>query len=105
MLKARLYRPDRTPTQSAPEGEARPWALEFEPQAARFLDPLTGWTGSRDARSQVVLRFETREQALDFARRRGLDVHQQAEAPAKTRRAAKTYADNFSYDRPDPWTH
>lgn len=95
-MEARIYRPARTAMQS---GRARTaaWRLEFEPEAAKRLDALMGWTGSADMRGQVRLDFPSREAAAAFCDKRGIAyrVHEPRERKTK----AKSYADNFRYDR------
>jgi hypothetical protein len=45
------------------------WALEFEPRARPFIEPLMGWTGGTDTLAQVRLRFPSREAAIAYANR------------------------------------
>ncbi len=54
-------------------GEARTneWVLEFSPASPSAIDPLMGWTSSRDMRSQVRLEFDTKDEAIDYAQRNG----------------------------------
>ena len=56
-----------------------------------------GWTGSSDTRAQLRLRFDSREQAVAYAERKGLDytVHE----PHVRRVKPKNYAEKFSYRR------
>src|SRR5437763_5692053 len=49
------------------------WLLEYEPQSAPFIEPLMGWTGSADPMAQMRLSFPTREAAVAYAERQGLD--------------------------------
>lgn len=89
---ARIYRPAKSAGSSG-RAKTRSWILEFEPAAARLPDRLVGWAGSRDTRQQVRLRFATREAAVEYCRRHGIDYelaepHDQAFRP-------KTYAENF----------
>lgn len=66
-------------------------------------DPLMGWTSAQDTRRQIRLRFEALGQALDFARKHGLEVDlEDAHAPGRVETA---YAENFAYDRLIPWSH
>ena len=46
--------------------------LDYEPEAAREIDPLMGWTSSRDMKSQLRLSFETKEEAVAYAERNGI---------------------------------
>ena len=67
-MAARIFRRSKNAMQS---GRARTdeWVLEFESHAARRPDPLMGWSGGADTQSQVLLTFETLEQARDYAER------------------------------------
>jgi hypothetical protein len=103
-MLARIYRPAKTAMQS---GTARTesWILEFAPEQARRIDPLMGWTGSGDTRSQVQLEFPSKEAAVEYAQRHGIPA--QVFEP-KTRKAnirAKGYGANFAHDRRGAWTH
>jgi hypothetical protein len=93
---ARIYKPAKSAMQS---GRARThgWVLEFEPGAAKRPDALMGWAGSADTWGQVQLRFATQEEALAYARHRGIAV--ECGMPQESRIRPKAYADNFKYDR------
>jgi hypothetical protein len=64
---------------------------------------LMGWTSSADTSGQVRLSFETKEQAIAFARRHGV-AHRVVE-PQEAKRVIKAYGDNFSFRRKEPWSH
>jgi hypothetical protein len=101
-VTARIYSPARTPTQS---GRARTgqWLVVFEPQAARTIEPLMGYTSSTDTQAQVKLEFATEADAVAWCRRNGIDYTVQR--PNAPRRRAMTYAENFAFNRKAPWTH
>ena len=101
-MRARIYRPTKTAMQS---GKARThnWVLEFEPEAPVSQDPLMGWSGSADMRSQVELEFDTAEDAVAYARKHGLAY--QVFEPSPSVAKPKSYSDNFRYDRKIPWSH
>jgi ETC complex I subunit conserved region len=68
---AYIYQPARSPMQS---GLARlhEWVLEFAPWSAAEIEPLMGWTSSRDPFASIPrLRFPDRESAIAFAERHG----------------------------------
>jgi hypothetical protein len=96
-MQVRIYRPAKTAMQSGPAGNAKVWVLEYEPAAPKMPDPLMGWLGSGDTRQQLRLKFHTREEAVAYAIRNGLD-YQVAEEPKKPFRP-KSYADNFRSDK------
>ncbi|MDB5445487.1 MAG: NADH-ubiquinone oxidoreductase-related protein [Phenylobacterium sp.] len=102
-MLARIYRPSRTAMQSG-KAKTRDWVLEFEPKDALRPDPLMGWTQTGDTESsQVVLSFDTKEEAVRYAEQHGIAFQLIDSKPAK--RIIKAYADNFAFGRKYPWTH
>lgn len=78
---ARIFRPSRSVTTSGPA--PKEWKLVFETRSASFIEPLMGYTGSRDALKQVELRFPTLASAIRYAERQGLAYVVQAERPRR----------------------
>jgi hypothetical protein len=97
MAQARIYRPSKTAMQSG-RAKTRKWLLDYEIATPRAPDPLMGWSSAADTLNEVTLRFDTLDEAIEFATRRGLDyaVTEQQQPRFKP----KSYADNFRYDRP-----
>lgn len=79
------------------------WVLEFDPELPRKIEPMMGYTSSRDMRSQIRLVFETREEAIAYAERNSIEFRIQE--PKEASRRQISYSDNFRYDRKTPWTH
>ncbi len=92
MTEARIYRPAQTAMQSG-HANTRKWVLEFEPAAAKIIDPLMGWTGSADTLEQVHMTFDSKDEAVAFAEKNGLAFRVQE--PKARRIRPKNYADNF----------
>ncbi|MCP1197949.1 ETC complex I subunit [Notoacmeibacter sp. MSK16QG-6] len=101
-MSARIYSPAKTAMQSGRAKTGR-WLLEFEPQERRAIDPLMGYTSSSDMTSQVRLWFDTKEEAVAYAKREGIAYR--VDEPKERARHTISYADNFRYDRKTPWTH
>lgn len=99
---ARIYRPAKTAMQSG-KANAAHWVLEFEASAPTRPDVLMGWTSTTEPNGQVRLYFDTREQAIEFARTRNIP-HVVAE-PREPKRILKSYGDNFAFRRKEPWSH
>ena len=99
---AKIYRPSKTAMQSG-RAKSKAWVLEFEPSQAKRPDPLMGWTSSGDTRRQIHLDFETKEEAIAYAKRYGIAF--QVRDARETPRQIKSYASNFSADRKIPWSH
>ena len=100
----RIYQPSRNAMQSG-TARSRKWVLEFPPKDSRELDPLMGWTSSRDTQAQVRLRFDTRKQAEDYASEHGLDYVVQEPHRRAPNVRPRGYGENFATDRRMPWTH
>ena len=101
-MTARIYRPAKTAMQSG-QAKTREWVLDYEPEEPRVVESLMGWTSSGDMKSQLQLRFATREEAVACAERHGIPYQVQDVKPAA--RKGLSYADNFSSSRRTPWTH
>ena len=100
-MTARIYLPARNAMQS---GQAKDqWVLEFEPESPRQIRAVDGLDGSSDMRSQVRLRFATKEEAIAYATRAGLAYR--VEEPKPATRKFVSYSDNFRAGRPTPWSH
>jgi hypothetical protein len=92
MTTARISEVQRKTTQSGKANAGR-WLLEFEREQPLRPDPLTGWNGSTDTNPQVRLTFDTKESAIAYAQRHGLDYHLIPAPPVTLKLQA--YADNF----------
>ena len=101
-MQVRIFRPAKTAMQSGHAGTRR-WALEFEPDAPRRVEPLMGWTSSSDMRSQVRLSFASKDEAVAYAKKQGYMYR--IDEPRERPPPRKAYADNFRYTRVGPWTH
>ena len=101
-MLARIYKPARNAMQSG-QANAKDWVLEFEPEEARRIDPLMGWSGSGDTKAQVLLAFASREEAVAYAER--YRIAYQVFEPKEPKRTVRAYADNFKYTRKGQWTH
>ena len=101
-MTARIYQPARTAMQSG-TAKTKEWVLDYEPETARMVEPLMGWTSSSDMKQQVRLSFDTKEEAIAYCERHGI-AYQVFESTLG-KRARISYSDNFAYTRRSPWTH
>jgi len=64
-----------------------------------------GWTSSSDTQSQVKLRFDSKEAALDYAEGKGITAV--VTEPKKRKPVIRKggYGDNFATNRRSVWTH
>lgn len=92
MTVARISEIDRRTTQSG-RANSGLWLLEFERTEPQLPDPLTGWNGSGDTKTQVKLTFQTKEEAVAYADRHNIAYHIVPASPVKLK--IQAYADNF----------
>lgn len=91
-MAARIFQRIKSSTSSGKANLGR-WMLEFERAEPERPDPLTGWAGSGDTRTQVKLSFASLEEAQAYAQREGIDAH--VVLPAASKLRIQAYADNF----------
>lgn len=91
-MKARIFQKPKNAMQSGRAGTQR-WMLEFAPAEARKADPLMGWAGSGDTQRQLRLGFASREEAVAYAEKYGIDA--EITSTPERRLKIQAYADNF----------
>jgi NADH dehydrogenase (ubiquinone) Fe-S protein 4 len=91
MKKAKIYIPAKSAMQSV-KGNANKWILEFETQDTG-INPMMGWETSTDTMSEVKLEFDSKELAIDFAKKNNIEYY--IIEPQKSKIVKKSYADNF----------
>ena len=101
-MRARIYQPAKNAMQSG-KARTKAWLLEFEPERAREIDPLMGWTSSDDMRQQVQLEFDSADEAKAYADKNGIPY--QVFEPHRPVVRPKSYSENFRFDRKVPWSH
>ena len=103
-MRARIYQPARTAMQSG-TAKTKSWVLEFPQSTPREVDPLMGWTSSSDTQAQVRLTFDSKEEAVEYARDNGIDAVVQEPKKRKANIRPGGYGDNFATNRRGVWTH
>tara|TARA_A100001011_G_C14137593_1_gene768299 strand:+ start:25 stop:309 length:285 start_codon:yes stop_codon:yes gene_type:complete len=91
MKKAKIYIPAKSAMQSG-KGKQKKWVLEFDSKDTK-INPLMGWESSTDTMSEVVLKFSTKEKAIEYAKKNGITFR--VVEPKKKNYVIKSYADNF----------
>ena len=91
MKKAKIYIPSKTAMQSG-RGKLKKWLLEFETKDPS-INPLMGWETSTDTLEEVILKFSTKEQAIEYAERNNISYT--VIDPKKKEFVIKSYANNF----------
>ena len=91
MKKAKIYIPTKSATQSG-RGKLKKWVLEFKTKDPS-INPLMGWETSSDTLEEVVLKFSSKEKAIEYAKKNNISYS--IIKPNKKRFVIKSYADNF----------
>ena len=91
MKKARIYIPSKTAMQSG-RGKLKKWVLEFDTRDPS-INPLMGWETSTDTLEEVILKFTTKEKAIEYAKKNNISYS--VIEPNKKKFVIKSYADNF----------
>ena len=62
-----------------------------------------GWNSSHDTKTQIRIFFETKHQAIAWAKKNNYQFF--VEEPKIKKIKPKSYSSNFDYNRKEPWTH
>ena len=91
MNKAKIYIPSKSAMQSG-KGKNNKWLLEFNNNRTEN-DHLMNWISSNDTQSQVKIFFNTKDEAIAYAKKNNIkfDIIE----PKKSKLIIKSYADNF----------
>ena len=91
MKKAKIYIPTKTAMQSG-RGKQKKWILEFDTKDTK-TNPLMGWESGTDTLEEVLLKFSSKEKAIEYAKKNSISY--KIIKPKKTNFVIKSYADNF----------
>ena len=94
MKKAKIYIPAKTAMQSG-RGKLKNWVLEFITKDPS-INPLMGWETSTDTLEEVILKFPSKEKAIEYAEKNNISYN--IIEPNKKEFVIKSYADNFQKD-------
>ena len=101
-IEALIYKPAKSAMQSGYLVKDF-WELKFLQNSKINIDPLMGWSGSSDTRKQIILKFQSCDEAIEYAENNNISYKLLDEKSKKIK--PKSYADNFSYKRKGLWTH
>ena len=76
-------------------GKLKYWLLEFTTKDPS-VNPLMGWETSTDTLEEVVLKFPSKEKAIEYAKKNNISYN--VIEPKKKEFVIKSYADNFLKD-------
>ena len=94
MKRAKIFIPSKTAMQSG-RGKTKKWVLAFDTKNTK-TNPLMGWESGEDTMSEVILNFNSKEKAIEYAKKNNI-IYQVIE-PKKSEFIIKSYSDNFLKD-------
>ena len=66
-MTIKIYKPAKTAMQSG-LGKTKKWLAEYISEIDTDKDSLMGWNSSSDTKSQIKIFFDTKEQAINWAK-------------------------------------
>lgn len=90
-MKAIIYKPAKSASQAGLKN-TQMWVLEYEKQP-KFIETLNGWTGSKSTSSQVIMKFDTVDEATRFAKCNNIPY--EVIEPKRPKFKPSIYANNF----------
>ena len=101
-MTIKIYVPVKTSMQSG-LGKSKKWLAEYVSNSEKVKDTLMGWNSSLDTKSQIRLFFDTKDQAIEWAKKNNYQYFVQE--PKRKKIKPKNYASNFDINRKESWTH
>ena len=101
-MTIKIYKPSKTAMQSG-QGKSKKWLAEYISNIDNKKDLLMGWNSSQDTKSQIKLFFDTKEQAVTWAKKNNFQYFIEDSKIKKIK--PKSYSSNFEFNRKEPWTH
>ena len=91
-MKAKIFKPAKTAMQSG-RSKFNKWVLKFSNNKNQLKDTMMGWNGGSSTMSQIELKFSSKEEAVNYAKKNGIDYEVLETRERKV--ITKSYADNF----------
>ena len=91
-MKAKIFKPAKTAMQSG-RSKFNKWVLKFSDKKNQLKDTMMGWNGGSSSISQIELKFSSKEEAVNYAKKNGIDYEVLETRERKV--INKSYSDNF----------
>lgn len=101
-MTIKIYKPTKSAMQSG-LGNTKLWLAEYVNEQDKTKDLLMGWNSSLDTKEQIKMFFDTKEQAVEWAKKKNQQFI--VIEPKARKYKLKSYASNFDMNRKEPWTH
>lgn len=95
-MKVKITNLANNPMQSG-RGKENLWVLTFPNNSDdRTINEVTGWTSSKNTKTQMRLKFKNKEDAIEYAKSKGFDYEISEAKKSTAQKSAKSYAQNFT---------
>ena len=101
-MTIKIYKPSKSSMQSG-LGKTNKWLAEYIDEKDKIKDTLMGWNSSLDTKEQIKMFFETKDQAISWAKNNNEQFI--VIEPKERKIKPKNYSSNFDINRKEPWTH
>ena len=101
-MTIKIYKPSKTAMQSG-FGKTKKWLAEYISSEESIKDTLMGWNSTADTSSQIKIFFDTKDQAIEWAKNNNYQFV--IDEPKVRKVTIKSYASNFDINRKESWTH
>ena len=101
-MTIKIYKPTKTSMQSGFK-KTKLWLAEYISDVEKVKDLLMGWNSSLDTKTQIKLFFDTKDQAILWAKNNNYQYY--VDEPKTKKIKPKSYTSNFDFYRKEPWTH
>ena len=91
-MKAKIFKPAKTAMQSG-RAKFNKWVLKFSNEKNQLRDTMMGWNGGSSTVSQIELKFPSKEEAVNYAKKNSIEYEVVETSERKV--INKSYADNF----------
>ena len=91
-MKAKIFKPAKTAMQSG-RSKFNKWVLKFSDKKNQLKDTMMGWNGGSSTFSQIELKFSSKEDAVNYAKKNNINYEVLETSERKV--INKSYADNF----------
>ena len=71
-MKAKIFKPAKTAMQSG-RSKFNKWVLKFSDKKNQLKDTMMGWNGGSSTVSQIELKFSSKEEAVNYAKKNSID--------------------------------
>ena len=91
-MKVKIFKPTKTAMQSG-RAKYNKWVLKFLDKKNQLKDTMMGWNGGSNTITQIELKFSSKKDAINYAKKNNLDYEILETSERKV--ITKSYADNF----------